>query len=83
MHLRCSRFERIKGLNTTTLIDDNTYSFNGWLIDDGVYPYITVLGAKSTIASFIFKKGKEWHSLTKEEFAGAINNGFELPDNVK
>ncbi|MFA6186733.1 MAG: hypothetical protein WC770_05915 [Phycisphaerae bacterium] len=58
----------------------SSFSFEGYLFDNGKYQCKTTTGAMETVTSYIIIKHK---SLTKEQFADAINNGFELTQKVK
>lgn len=58
----------------------SSFSFDGYLFDNGVHQYITTTGTIETVTSYIIIKHT---SLTKEQFADAINNGFELTQKVK
>lgn len=64
----------IKGYNKT-FADYQPFSFTGCLISNGSYQYTASSGTTTKIASYI---AAECRTLNKEQFADAINKGFEL-----
>jgi hypothetical protein len=64
----------IKGHNMA-FTDYQPFSFNGCLISNGSYQYTNASGAKTNIASYIVV---ECRTLNKEQFADAVNKGFDL-----
>ena len=65
----------VKGYNGTFTGDN--FSFKGCLFGNGSYQYTNSSGVKTTLASYILAECK---TLKKEQFADAINNGFELTE---
>lgn len=61
------------------MADEHQFSFRGCLVKNGVYSYVTILGAQRTVPSFIIG---ECEPLTREEFADALNNGLVLMKDV-
>lgn len=62
------------------LVDNQLFSFNGYLICVGTFEYTTALGAKKMVQSF---EAYRPEALTREQFAEAISSGFELIDYKK
>jgi hypothetical protein len=60
----------LTGMREGQLVDNQSFSFKGYLISLGTFEYKTVLGAKRTIPSF---KACNFLPLTREQFAEALN----------
>lgn len=66
----------VTGYDGPSLSDDQIFPYTGKLVCDGTYKYTGDQGTQKTVQSF-----KVWkpEPLTREQFAEAINSGFELP----